>query len=502
MTINRRDAIKWAAASVAAAHFASARAESTDWDVIVVGAGTAGLPAALFAASRGLRTLLLEKAGQIGGTLWFSGGQMSAAATRRQRALGIQDDADQHHADIMAISGNTANSDLVRLAVKHAAGTLDWLDSRGFDFAEGLPVKGTGHEPYSQPRVWSGTKRGISILNLLQQELRTAVAKPTVITQFTVDELLMTKKDRGVAGVRGVDATGNRRDFRGRHVILASGGCGSEQSAFTRFNAVPQYKAAGWPANTGMGMTLALAAGGYLRGQENYLCDFGSIPASLSWPSPDYGRSIHHPQRRPPWEILVNSRGQRFIREDEASVHARELALSKQPDHRYWCVFDESIRAAAPPLVVTAPPGPARTLTQDELKAEFGTNPAFISAMTLHDLAAQAGIDAAGLAESVAVFNRSVAGAADPLGRQHSPRAIEKPPYYAIRHQGGSLLSFAGAAVDDKLRVIRKDGTPVANLHAIGEMLGMGNLSGRAYCGGMMVTPALSFGRWLGSTLT
>ncbi|MEZ5487321.1 MAG: FAD-dependent oxidoreductase [Steroidobacteraceae bacterium] len=61
-----------------------------DWDLIVVGAGTAGLPAALFAAHRGARVLLLEKAAQTGGTLWFSGGRMSAAGTRLQASTGSE----------------------------------------------------------------------------------------------------------------------------------------------------------------------------------------------------------------------------------------------------------------------------------------------------------------------------------------------------------------------------------------------------------------------------
>lgn len=82
------------------------------------------------------------------------------------------------------------------------------------------------------------------------------------------------------------------------------------------------------------------------------------------------------------------------------------------------------------------------------------------------------------------------------------PRPIDTPPYYSILHQGGTLISIGGIAVDDQLRVIRRSGEPVRGLYAAGEILGNGSLSGRAFCSGMSVTPALSLGRWLGLTLT
>ncbi len=60
---------------------------------------------------------------------------------------------------------------------------------------------------------------------------------------------------------------------------------------------------------------------------------------------------------------------------------------------------------------------------------------------------------------------------------------------------------MAGLAVDAKLRVTRPDGKPIEGLYAAGELLGNGTLSGKAFCAGMMVTPALALGRWLGGNL-
>ena len=81
------------------------------------------------------------------------------------------------------------------------------------------------------------------------------------------------------------------------------------------------------------------------------------------------------------------------------------------------------------------------------------------------------------------------------------PKPIVQPPFYAIRHQGHSTTATVGIAVDDRLRVIRQDGMPIPNLYAAGELLGAGQTQGRSFVGGMMVTPALSFGRILGERL-
>lgn len=484
------------ASTAAGAAYSTFAASRKDWDIIVVGAGTAGVPAALFAADRGLRVLCLEKTAQVGGTLWLSGGQMSAAGTRRQRALGINDDPEQHLADVLRISRNTADSALVRRAVSEAAPTLDWLDSAGFVFAKEFPVAATGHEPYSKPRVWGGPDRGLSILQVLQKQLAVAPRKPTLMFEFEVEELVV---DGGrVKGVQGRDATGRRREFRAPNVILASGGYMANPGLFAAVNGLPQYRAAGWPANTGVGVALAGAVGGFTRGEQNYLCDFGSIPATNTLPSSELARSVHHPHRRQPWEIYVNANGQRFIREDDPSVDTRERALRLQPQNRYWVIFDSRIFAEAPPFVRTAPPGEQRDWTRDEMRDAFGTLDAFSSADSLEDLGKKAGIEVNNLRETVTDFNRATQSGNDRWGRQHLPRGIEVPPFYAIRHQGGTLISVGGVAVDDKLRVIRRSGEPVQGLFAAGELLGNGSLSGQAFCSGMSVTPALSLGRYLG----
>jgi fumarate reductase flavoprotein subunit len=78
---------------------------------------------------------------------------------------------------------------------------------------------------------------------------------------------------------------------------------------------------------------------------------------------------------------------------------------------------------------------------------------------------------------------------------------IVEAPFRAIRMHGMVLKTPSGLTVDRNLRVVRADGSPIAGLYAIGEALGGATLSGNAFVGGMSVTPALGFGRWLGAKL-
>jgi len=89
----------------------------------------------------------------------------------------------------------------------------------------------------------------------------------------------------------------------------------------------------------------------------------------------------------------------------------------------------------------------------------------------------------------------------DLFQRIHRPLPIAKPPFYSIRMQGWTLCSFAGIAVNAELEVIKPSGERIKNLYAVGEVIGAGTTSGNAYVNGMLVTPAMTFGRLLGEKI-
>ncbi len=464
------------------------------WDVIVVGGGTAGMPAATFAAERGARVLVIDAAPDVGGTLHLSTGQLSAAGTNLQARKGVSDTTDAHYDDIMRISKNTADPVLVRLAVGHAAETFNWLQDNGFEPLSEHPVLGKAHEPYSERRYYWGIDGGMSILNTLRGPFQAQVDAGRISVKLSTEVTALVKDEDGA--VVGVETAGpdSNETIHGTNVVLACGGYSSNGEMFRELNGFPQYFNGAYPYAQGAGIRLGQSVGGVLRGHAYYLCGYGAVLDSDTIPAGMTVRPIHHPEMREPWEIHVNVRGERYVQEDVRSVDVREHALLKQPELRRWVIYDNAIAQASPPQF----DGVDKTAEM----AFFDTHPMFAKADTLDALAQAAGIDAGGLAATVAAYNAAIAtGAPDPMGRQHRPLPIKQGPFYAIRVQGTSISSTVGLAVDADLRVIDKDNKPIANLYAAGELLGSGQTMGDSFCGGMMATPALTFGRLLGQRL-
>lgn len=464
------------------------------WDFIVAGAGTAGLTTAIFAAQRGARVLLLEAAERIGGTLHWSSAQMSAAGTRRQAQRGIEDHPDLHFADVMRITAGRANRELVRLAVDHAADTLDWLEDEDFDFEPKTPVIFHGHQAYGRARTYWGREEGRSILAVLQRRLDAATARGRVALRLNTQFRELLTENGAVVGVRLQHPDGALAEERARHVVLATGGYASNPDLFEEFHHIPQYAQGFCPTVRGGGIMAAQAVGAQIVNQD---CDkpiHTAVLRDTDFPSPYSVRLATIPQIREPWEIWVNERGERFVAEDAPWVEDRESALQEQPHQRMWVVFDQAILDAAPPLI---------WLWFDPPQADpFATHANFFRAASLGELAAAAGIDPAGLEHTVAAFNAGQAAGSDGLGRQHMPRPVAKPPFHAIRMQGCGITTAAGLAVDRQLRVLNQAGEPIPNLYAAGEALGSGQTMGASASGGMMVTPALTFGRLLGQGLS
>ncbi len=464
-----------------------------DWDVIIVGGGTAGLPAAIFSARRGARVLVIEASKQIGGTLFLSTGQMSAAGTEMQKRQSIHDTPQMHYDDVMRISHNTADPALVKLAVFNAADTFDWLTTNGLKPLPEHPVLGVAHEPYSARRYAWGKDGGMSILEVIEPMALAEEKAGRLTIQRGTRVRSLIQKDGAVVGVRAEDDGGKMVEFTGRTILLTSGGYASNPKMFYELSGHKQYGNASYPYSQGDGYTMAVAVGAYTRGAQNYVCGAPRIMAETDEPSPPDTRWQTYPERRAPWEIQVNVHGKRYLAEDNLSVDEREHLLTKQPDMRTWLIFDQAIFDAAPKGI--------DDWDKQKIVEAFNRHPMFKKADTLAELATKAGIDGANLAATVAAYNAAQKSGKDEFGRKHMPLPIAKGPFYSIRQQGFSITSVVGIAVNDKLQVIRKDASVIPGLYAAGEILGSGQTMGSSAVGGMMVTPALTFGRLLGQQL-
>jgi fumarate reductase flavoprotein subunit len=462
------------------------------FDLIVLGAGTAGLPTAIFAAQRGMRVLLAEKQERIGGTLHVAQGQLAAAGTSLQQARGIQDSPALHFADVMRISRGTADPGMVRLAVEAAADTIEWLRAADFDFHPDCPGHVAGHEAYQRPRSHWGTNRAVSILTVLDRALAPHLLSGAVQVHLSTHlvSLLLDGPNR-VAGARLRGPDGVIREFRSRQVAITTGGYCGNPDLFSKLDGLPLYGPLPTGAS-GEGVAAALAAGAAFRNRNHFLPGYGGIEtepgsrrvATIDRPSLD-------PRTRPPWEIHVNRRGQRFVAEDTNMADVRERALCAQPDLVFWIVYDSRIARMAPPLLPNHDPVRMRRCLLE--------HPSYHQAQSIDELARIAGIDPLGLRETVMGYNATVArGYGDHLGRSHLPLPLCEPPFFALRNHGIAVKSPGGIDVRTDLRVRRCDGTVFDNLFAAGETIGGSLLSGHAFVGGMSLTPWLSFGRLIG----
>lgn len=460
-----------------------------EYDLIVVGVGTAGLPLATFAALRGARVCAFDSAPEPGGCLLINRGQLSGAGTRLQAARGIVDSPDLHYADAMRISHGTSDPTFLRLAVDLQGAFIDWLMDNGFEMEADMPRVIHGHEAYSIARTYWGKDEGRSILAVLLPLFEEQVENGRIELHLSTPVgKLVTGPGGQVCGVELED--GSR--FTSRQVVLATGGYGANPELFARLHGGARLWSGSYHHAMGTGLQLAEKLGAEIVHTDKFTSGFGGF-LDNSLQRPRY-RSFGGltPQDRPPWEIVVNRHGQRFYPEDLPSADERARLLSEQPDRRAWVVFDRRILEDAPNLFHYFSEARSRAILADPACTACGE--------TLEELADRAGIDRAGLRASVEQYNAAHAGGTDPLGRSFIPRAIEVPPFYAVSIHAYTVRTVGGVRIDSGFRVLRRDGSPVPGLYAVGEVLGS-LISGAGAVGGMSVTPALVFGKLLGERL-
>ena len=466
--------------------------------VIVIGGGGAGLACAITAAEHGGQVTLIEKSEDVGGTLHIAAGQMSAAGTRRQRELGIDDHPDRHFEEIMRLSGGTADPALLRLAVDEAPATLEWLEELGVEFDPATPTIYHGHEPYLVARTTWGVGGALSVLAALRPRLDAAIAGGSVELRLHHEVTELIVEAERVVGVRfvGPDGAG---ELRADAVAVTTGGYASRPDRFGPLTPGSPAIAAARLTSTGDGIAAAMRVGARFRGAEHHLPTVGSIEepvGSGAVPRGDYamaGWIMLNPSARRPREIHVNALGQRFHAEDDRSPDRRERALLRQPGVRCWVVFDETARLAGEPLDSEWDDG--------ELLRRVADGRSAWKSDTLTGLAGQAGLDPDRLTETVARWNGSVERGHDYLGRIDFGHPVITPPFYAVLVSGVTVVTFGGLHVDAELRVLNADGDPIPGLFAAGEAIGAASTMGNSYCGGMCVTPAVGFGRRLGRRL-
>lgn len=474
-------------------------------DILIIGAGAAGMTAAIRAAQRGKKVIVLEKTDRVGGTLSLTAGHLSAANTRRQANASIVDITANHYSDIVRICRETMDPLLTRKAVDLAPDTINWLDELGYPFHDRAPAIIYGHEAYATARTYFGKEDvhphmqqpGQTVLRLLLPLWEEQVSKGQI--QFVTECQLQALQTDGIR-ITGVVALqrGKTTRFTAQHYLLTTGGYASDAVFFEKHTpGCSRSLSAANTASTGDGIKAAMAVGAMFRGAEKQMYTLGGIELSpgsgrvnfwQAWARMSNG--IDRKQR----EIYVNERGERFMNEYDWSVDQRERVILEQPGKRCWILFDQRALDAGDSLVPQ--------WTTDQLVEESKREKAVWQANSIKELSLKIGLPSDVLQTTVEEFNHACTIQSDQkFKRTYLDFPLNQPPYFAVLAYAYALISFGGLQVNEKLQVVGQQQLPIDNLYAAGEILGAAATSGQAFCGGMLLTPAVSFGKWLGDQL-
>jgi fumarate reductase flavoprotein subunit len=494
-SISRRDFLNGAAATLATAGVAgaiplvnpnAATSPKRDADVLVVGAGLAGLAAAITAADAGAKVLLIDKHYKIGGAAMGAGGSYSAAGSRLQREKQIQDSPALHFEEANRIGKGKADPAILRLYAEQAPPTQDWLERLGVEFDPKGPRFAPEHELYKVQRTCDAKGAGPGFIAVLGRQLDQRITAGAITMRGETTAVRLVKREGRVVGLRVLDEEGRTTTLYARAVILASGGYGANRTMVRKYN--PSLANALTVASkyaTGDGIRIAEDAGAALVNMDLMAPYFAGVENP-----PGSGRTLMIslisgivPAFK--GDIWVSKAGTRFMNEDSPSPDARERALRSLPDAVVFALFDDGmLKAAKPPLF--------------NFDAHLKEGRVIKTASSIAALALQIGVPSHALLKTIETYNGYVAGGRDVDFGRNDLFAFNRPPFYAIVASGVIFMTMGGVKTNATLQVIGVKGDPIPGLYAAGEVMGAAQWMGDGLISGAGNGAALVFGRLAG----
>ena len=456
---------------------ATEKIDKTDYEVVVIGGGGAGLAAAISAAEHGAKDIvLIEKLPAVGGNTLLSGGEMAAPNNWLQEKEGIKDSVDQFYEDILKGGDNENDPKLVRVLAENALDGAKWLrDDIGVTFEDYMLFFG-GHS----------VKRSLVPLNASGAELvKKLKAKAeemgvTILTDTDAKKILSKDGndhyDQVMALNNGEEVTFNAS----KGIVLATGGFGSNLEMRVKYNKDMDDKILSTtsPGSMGDGLNIGEAIGGVLTDmsfiQTYPTCD------------PETGRLLYVGDvRLEGRSILVNLEGERFVEELERR-DVISKAVTQQSDGHSYMFWDQSAMDASKVNV--------KHKEEYDSLIERGL---MVKADTIEEAAKHFGINEKNLAATVEKYNGfAKAGKDEDFKKRGELVPFSEGPYYIMKSIPAVHHTMGGLMINTKAQLIDANQKPIDGVYAAGEVVG--DIHGTNRLGSDAIADIIVFGRIAG----
>ena len=449
-------------------------------DVLVLGAGGAGMAAAVTANENGKNVLVLEKTPAMGGNTILSGGALNAVDEGSDIAIANNDSVELHYTQTYEGGNKAGKTELIRILVEQAWDGVEWLKAMGMEFIEGEVFTVTGgmwpraHKPVEPVGTGFFKTYGAYVDSHDGIEVMYNTAAKELIVENGV-----------VVGAIAEGETGNKVTVKATNgVVLATGGFAGNVEMRQKYNTQwadlgAQIKTTNASGVTGDGIAMATAVGANL-------VDMGNIQL-LPLGDPETGSlsgNIEHDVER---RIFINKEGKRFV-DEGGRRDVMTQALIGQTDSYMFILMDSDCY----------PTGDEVNNFNESANDLVKAGRAF-KADTLEELAAQIGVPADALVESVNEFNKHVADKSkDEFGRTLYSTPIDTAPYYAAPRVPTVHHTMGGVEINVNCEVLDANGNVIPGLFAAGEVTG--GIHGENRLGGNALTDTVVFGRIAGNS--
>ena len=455
----------------------SGSAEAKDveetYDVVVVGAGGAGMTAAITAKENGKSVIILEKAAVPGGNSSRATGGMNAAATHYQKEQNIEDSPELYYQDTMKGGHDINDPALVKTMAEQSSAAIDWLDSIGAPLSNIGQAGGASTKRQHRPVDENG--KILSVGTFLVEHLSATCKDKGIETKFNtrVDKILV--EDGKAVGVHGKTDDGTNVTIHAKSVVIATGGFGSNPDLIVKYK--PELK--GYVSTNASTIT-----GDAIAFLEDIGADFVDLEQIQIHPTVvQKDGSLISESLRGDGAILVNAEGKRFCNElltrDVVSAHVNE-----QTGSYAWLIVDKNMYEPS-------------TVIQKYVKNGLMTECA-----TIADLAKLMEVDEKVLTETLNKWTECCKNQKDPDFERGNYDAIlsdlSHAPYYAVKIAPGIHHTMGGVKINTNAEVIDVKGNVIPGLFAAGEVTG--GVHGGNRLGGNAVCDFVVFGRIAGTS--